>query len=198
MRARTLLPAALAAAVLTVAGCGTGDGDASGAGTASSQTSSPASEPARSPAPSGGGESGAAGAEVPEALRFTATTVDGKPFDARTLAGKPTVLWFWAPWCPKCKAQAAETAKVAADYAGKAHVVGVAGLDKNAAMKDFVSETGTDGFPHLSDEKGEVWQQFRVTEQSRYVILDKDGRTVHEGVLPGGEGLSEKVAGLVG
>ncbi|MEV8596308.1 redoxin domain-containing protein [Streptomyces sp. NPDC052012] len=196
MRARTLLPAVLAAAVLTIAGCGADDGKGSGgdSGAASSQASSPA----QSPVPSDGGGSGATGAEVPESLRFTASTVDGRPFDARTLAGKPTVLWFWAPWCPKCKAQAAETAKVAADYAGKAHVVGVAGLDRNAAMKEFVSRTETDGFPHLSDEKGEVWQRFRVTEQSRYVILDKDGRTVYEGVLPGGDGLSEKVAGLVG
>ncbi|WP_306454825.1 hypothetical protein [Streptomyces sp. WZ.A104] len=54
--------------------------------------------------------------------------MDGKPFDGSTLAGKPTVLWFWVPWCAKCKAQAADTA---ADHTGKANVVGVAGLDKN-------------------------------------------------------------------
>lgn len=196
MHARTLLPAALAAALLSVTGCGTDDGsDSAGdAGAAPSKASSPA----QPPAPSDGGETGAAGAEVPEALKFTATTVDGKAFDARTLAGKPTVLWFWAPWCPKCKAQAAETAKVAATYAGKVNVVGVAGLDKNAAMKDFVSDTKTDTFSHLSDEKGEVWKRFEVTEQSRYVILDKAGKSVYEGVLPGGEELAEKVAGLTG
>jgi thiol-disulfide isomerase/thioredoxin len=193
MRARTVLPAVLAAALLTVTGCGTDDGSGEEAGSASSEASSPASASA-----SDGSDTAGAGAEVPEALRFTGTTVDGKPFDAKTLAGKPTVLWFWAPWCPKCRAQAAETAKVAADYQGKAHVVGVAGLDKNAAMKDFVSETDTGSFPHLSDEAGEVWKRFEVTEQSRYVILDKNGKTVYEGVLPGGEGLAEKVAGLTG
>ncbi|MCX4582380.1 redoxin family protein [Streptomyces sp. NBC_01481] len=196
MRARTLLPAVLAAALLTVTGCGAdGGSDSAGdAGAAASKTSSSA----QPPAPSDGGDTGSAGAEVPELLKFTGTTVDGKPFDAKTLAGKPTVLWFWAPWCPKCKAQAAETAKVAADYAGRANVVGVAGLDKNAAMKAFVSDTKTDAFPHLSDENGDVWKRFKVTEQSRYVILDKDGKTVYEGVLPGGDGLAEKVAGLTG
>ncbi|MFF3689649.1 hypothetical protein [Streptomyces sp. NPDC002187] len=30
------------------------------------------------------------------------------------------------------------------------------------------------------------------------VILDKTGRTDYEGVLPGGEGLAEKVDGLTG
>ncbi|MEJ8640102.1 MULTISPECIES: redoxin family protein [Streptomyces] len=196
MRARSLFLAVLAAALLAVTGCGTEGG--SDSGTDAGAAPSTASPPARSSASSDGGETGAAGAEMPEVLKFTATTVDGKPFEGKALGGKPTVLWFWAPWCPKCRAQAAETAEVAADYAGKANVVGVAGLDKNAAMKDFVSETKTGSFPHLSDESGDVWKRFEVTEQSRYVILDKDGKTVYEGVLPGGDGLAEKVAGLTG
>ncbi|XMN11770.1 redoxin domain-containing protein (plasmid) [Streptomyces griseobrunneus] len=195
MRARTVLPAALAAVLFTLAGCGAD----SGAEDAAADTSpSNASSPAQPPASSDAGDTTTTGPAVPQALQFTGTTVDGKSFNAKTLAGKPAVLWFWAPWCPKCKAQAAETAKVAADYAGRVNVVGVAGLDKNAAMKDFVADTGTDGFPQLSDETGEVWKRFEVTEQSRYVILDKDGETVYEGVLPGGKGLAEKVAGLTG
>ncbi|MEV6408968.1 redoxin family protein [Streptomyces bobili] len=190
MRVRLILPGLLAATALTLVGCGAEKTvSSSGAAQKTNPTASGSSAPA---------QAGAGTAAVPAALRFTGTTVDGKPFDASTLAGKPTVLWFWAPWCPKCRAQAAETAKVAADNAGKANVLGVAGLDKNAAMKDFVSRTGTENFPHLSDEAGDVWKRFEVTEQSRYVILDKDGETVYEGVLPAGEGLAEKVAGLTG
>jgi peroxiredoxin len=197
MRVRTLLPAVLAATLLTVTvtGCGADAGTDSG----SDGQAAPPKATSSVPESAGSGESeGEGGSQVSEALNFTGTTVDGKHFDATTLAGKPTVLWFWAPWCPKCRAQAGETAKVAADYTGKANVLGVAGLDKNDAMKEFVSQTGTDAFPHLSDETGEVWKRFEVTEQSRYVILDEDGRTVYEGVLPGGEGLAEKVAGLTG
>ncbi|MGW7400909.1 redoxin family protein [Streptomyces cyaneofuscatus] len=194
MRARTALPVALTVTLLGLMGCGAGSGaDDDAAGASRSSSASPAQPPASSDP-----DRSATPGPVPEVLRFTATTVDGKPFDGSTLTGKPTVLWFWAPWCPKCKAQAAETAKVAADRAGEVNVVGVAGLDKNAAMKDFVADTGTSGFPHLSDEKGDIWKRFEVTEQSRYVIVDKDGRTVYEGVLPSGEGLAEKVAGLTG
>ncbi|MGP4088090.1 redoxin family protein [Streptomyces sp. KR55] len=195
MRARTLLPAAVAAALLTVSGCGSGSGSdsADDAETSPSKTAT-----AQAPAGSDGSGTRADGAKVPEALNFTATTVDGKPFDAKSLTGRPTVLWFWAPWCPTCRGQAAETAKVAADYEGKANVVGVAGLDKNAAMRDFVSETGTGSFPQLSDEAGDVWKRFEITQQSIYVILDKDGNTVYEGLLPGGEGLADKVAALTG
>lgn len=193
MRARTLLPAALATALLTATGCGSDGGADSGGGAQAAPPKTASSAPESTTS----GEDGS-GTKVPEALNFTGTTVDGKPFDAKSLAGKPTVLWFWAPWCPKYRAQATETTKVATDYQGKANVLGVAGLDKNAAMKDFVSQTGTGSFPHLSDEAGEVWKGFEVTEQSRYVILDKDGKTVYEGVLPGGEGLAAKVAGLTG
>ncbi|GFH37875.1 redoxin family protein [Streptomyces pacificus] len=193
MRVRTLLPTALAATLLTLAGCGAEGGSGTGGDTGAVPSATPSTAP---PAASDGGGTGGDGA--PEALRFTGTTVDGEPFDAKTLAGRPAVLWFWAPWCSTCKAQAAETARVAAEYTGKANVVGVAGLDGNAAMKDFVAETKAGGFPHLADEAGDVWKRFDVTEQSRYVILDKNGETVYEGVLPGGEGLAEKVAGLTG
>ncbi|MEV5089383.1 redoxin domain-containing protein [Streptomyces griseoincarnatus] len=196
MRARILLPAVLAAALLTMTACGSGDGSAS-AGDAGASPSK-ASSPVQSPADSHDSGSGSQGVKVPETLNFSATTVDGKPFDAKTLAGKPTVLWFWAPWCPTCKGQAAETAKVAAAYEGRANVVGVAGLDKNSAMRDFVSDTGTGSFAHLSDENGEVWKRFEITQQSVYVILDRTGRTVYEGVLPGGKGLADKVAALTG
>ncbi|MEG3628357.1 redoxin domain-containing protein [Streptomyces poriticola] len=204
MRVRALLPATLAAALLTLTACGSDDGsEAAGEGSAP-PTASASAPPS---ADSGGNGTGADGtgadagtgtAEVPEALDFTATTVDGTPFDGKSLAGKPTVLWFWAPWCPTCKGQAAETAEVAAAHQGRAHVVGVAGLDRTAAMRDFVADTGTGSFPHLADEAGEVWKRFEITQQSHYVILDETGATVYEGVLPGGEGLAEKVAELTG
>ncbi|MEV6107522.1 redoxin family protein [Streptomyces sp. NPDC051940] len=198
MGVRFVLPVAVVTVVvaLTAVGCGSDSGNGSDDAASSPSTSAPSSAsagPSASESPSPAEETA-----VPNALRFNATTVDGKSFDARALAGKPTVLWFWAPWCPKCRAQAAETAKVAADTAGRVNFLGVAGLDQNAAMRDFVSDTGTGSFPHLSDEDGAVWRRFEVTEQSRYVILDKDGSTVYEGVFPGGDGLAEKVAGLAG
>ncbi|MER7173965.1 peroxiredoxin family protein [Streptomyces mesophilus] len=190
MRPRTAVPAALLTVALMalVAGCGSQEPSAA---SADSPSATKSSSPANSSTPEDS-------PQVPETLRFTGTTVDGKSFDAATLAGKPVVLWFWAPWCPKCRAQAAETAKVAEEFTDKAHVLGVAGLDKNDAMRDFVAETGTESFPHLSDENGEVWKRFEVTEQSRYVILDQDGKQVYEGVLPAGEGLADKLTELTG
>lgn len=190
MRARLILPGLLAATALTLVGCGTEtSASSSGAAEKSSPTAAGSSAPA---------QAGAGTAAVPKALRFTGTTVDGKPFDAATLAGKPTVLWFWAPWCPTCKAQGPETAKVADRFQGQAHVIGVAGLDKTKAMKDFVADTGVGAFPNLADEAGDIWKKFEITQQSVYVILDKDGKTVFTGSLPAGKGLADKLSPLIG
>jgi hypothetical protein len=40
----------------------------------------------------------AADTTVPEALRFRASRVGGGEIDMSTLAGKPVVMWFWAPY----------------------------------------------------------------------------------------------------
>lgn len=195
MRARWFLPVLLTV-TLAAAGCGSGD-DGAGGGDGGGDTD--AGGDGADEGDAGGGEPSATpAAEVPETLRFTGTTVDGEPFDAATLTGQPTVLWFWAPWCPKCLAQGPETANVAAEFEGRAHVVGVAGLDGTEAMKGFVDKAGVGEFTHLADETGDIWKRFEITEQSVYVLLDSEGTPVFTGNLPGGEGLAEKVGDLLG
>jgi hypothetical protein len=43
------------------------------------------------------GNDAAAVEAAPAALQFSAPLVGGGELDASTLAGKPTVFWFWAP-----------------------------------------------------------------------------------------------------
>lgn len=193
MPVRRLAPAAVATVLLALTGCGADSPSTGGPAPGDPAGTPPA---ATTPAPSGG--SSPAPSVVPEKLRFTGTTLDGKAFDGAALAGKPAVLWFWAPWCPKCRAQAEATAKVASDYRGRVTVIGVAGLDDADAMRGFVSDQKVGGFPHLSDEAGAVWKRFEIIEQSVYVVLDAKGNQVFSGNLPAGAGLSDKVAELVG
>lgn len=121
---------------------------------------------------------------VPDMLRFTATTVDGKAFDGASLAGKPAVLWFWAAWCTKCQGHAAEVRDLQAAAGSKANVVGVAGLKSgSSAMSKFVADYRLTAFPHLADDKGDVWKRFEVPTQDYYVILDASGTVVQRGSL---------------
>ena len=100
---RTL--AALAGLALLASACG-GGSEGGGAAPGVDAVSEPAAteappapaadavaEPEAEPAP----ETGAEPATVPAALQFSAPLVGGGEIDAGTLAGKPTVFWFWAP-----------------------------------------------------------------------------------------------------
>jgi thiol-disulfide isomerase/thioredoxin len=189
MRSRRALVAAVAAGSLLLAGC-TGGG---GSPTADDVV---AAEPDSTQPDTAGPDAGTAD-PTGSALTFIATTVDGADFAAADLAGRPTVLWFWAPWCPTCISQAPQVLDLAEEYGDAVHVVGVAGLDEPAAMADFIEMTGTGGLTHLNDEEGAVWRQFEITAQSTFAVLDENGVVTYTGYLEPVE-LADRVAELAG
>lgn len=152
--------------------------DTTGASGADGRAGAASSSSGASSAAGAGSASGGA------ALRaFRGTTVDGKPFDGASLAGKPAVLWFWAPWCPTCLMQAPGV-RAAVERSGAAvNVVGVAGLDTAAAMPEFVRLAKVGSMTHVADEAGVVWKQFGITEQSFFVFLDVTGKETFRGRL---------------
>lgn len=118
---------------------------------------------------------------APAVLGFTGETIDGSSFDGKQLAGKPTVFWFWAPWCPTCRAQAPGVSRIAEEYDGRVNVVGVGGLSSAADIRDFASQV--DGPLHLIDEEGALWRHFGVQAQSTYLVLNAEGAIVADGYL---------------
>lgn len=111
---------------------------------------------------------------VPDELRFTAKTLDGQEFSGDSLSGKPTVLWFWAPWCPVCQREAPMVGAVA--RANQAVTfVGVAAQDQATAMQKFVDTYPVKGFTHLADTNGAIWARFGVTHQPAYAFIAPDG-----------------------
>ncbi len=125
----------------------------------------------------------AAAASVAETLRFTGTTLDGRPYDASTLAGRPAVLWFWAPWCATCASEAWTVGEAVETYGDRLAVLGVAGMGDNAAMHEFVRDMEIQAVTSLDDGAGRIWRKFEITEQSTYVLLDRRGAVVHTGYL---------------
>jgi thiol-disulfide isomerase/thioredoxin len=160
-------------AVMAVAGCGGNSGSTANA------AAGPSSTPTGSP------------------LEFTATTVDGKPFDGRSLTGKPAVLWFWAPWCPTCLQQAPGVRKAVEQYGDRVAIVGVAGLDKATAMAEFIRLAKIESITNLSDEPGDVWKRFGITSQSILVLIDATGTVTFQGRLDADE-IPGRVAELLG
>ncbi len=167
-----MLSGLLALLVLTLAACGSG-------------TASPAD----------GAASEVSSTREMADVGFSARTLAGEPFEGASLAGTPTVLWFWAPWCPTCRAQIATVSGLGREYDGRVNVVGVGGLDTQDAIEELAG--GIEDITHLVDDEGEVWRHFGVTAQSTYTVIDADGAIVHEGYLDNGA-LEDLVASLAG
>jgi thiol-disulfide isomerase/thioredoxin len=165
-----LMIAVLAAALIGLAGCGqqTAQPDASGEVTGMGKSAD---------------------------YDFTGTTLDGDRFTGGSLGGEPAVLWFWAPWCPTCRAQAPAVSDLAEEYDGRVAVIGVGGLDSEPAIRDLADQIPH--VTHLVDDEGVVWQHFRVTAQSSYTVIGADGEIKSEGYLDDDE-LAALVARLVG
>lgn len=154
--------------VLALAGCGgSGRGDAAAGTSAAIPPAGPAS----------GSQGPTAQEPGTHPLDFRATTLMGEQLDASALAGQDVVLWFWAPWCTVCRAEAPQVAAAAEEMAGRVEVLGVASSGTVEDMRAFVTETGSTSFPHVADVPGEVWQRFGVVAQPTFVFVDDDGRT---------------------
>lgn len=185
MRMRPVVVGVLAVGLLTTSACSS-DPPATREVAAGSSTSAQPDVSATTQRPSG---------PVPPILSFTADALNGTRFDAASLAGRPVLLWFWAPWCATCAGQAASVSDVSAKYKEKLGILGVAGLGDKAAMDKFVAELEVAGVTHVNDKTGGIWKRFSVAEQSTYVMLDASGKMVHRGWLDDVE-FNKKIAAL--
>lgn len=188
--------AVVAASVLVLSACGSSstDTDTPAAETPVADSSPDTSKDASTEATETEPAPEAAGA-VP-LLDFEGTTLEGASFSGATLAGKPTVLWFWAPWCPTCRAQAPAVSALAQEYADTVNVVGVGGAASVTDIEDVARDIA--GPTHLIDEPGSVWQHFGITAQSTYVVLDADSNLVTDGEFLSDDDLRSTVASLAG
>ena len=164
---------AVLASLLLTAACGDATSSAPIPGAAQAPAATDQTPSDRSGSPAAGGLTSSA--EPVEELRFAAVTVDDQPFDGASLTGRDAVLWFWAPWCTVCRAEAPHVASVAAAAGEEVTFVGVAGLGEIGAMQEFVADYDLGGFSHLADLDGTIWQRFGVVEQPAYAFVDASG-----------------------
>jgi thiol-disulfide isomerase/thioredoxin len=68
-------------------------------------------------------------------------TLQNRPFELSKTLGRPTVVNFFASWCPSCAREAGDIAAFAAAHP-EVHVVGVAIRDKRADVRTFVMRYG--------------------------------------------------------
>ncbi|OLF08786.1 hypothetical protein BLA60_22530 [Actinophytocola xinjiangensis] len=177
---------------LGIAGCGAGDGAGDAAGPA--EGGQPVASTPTGPDGVDGLSEAPVPGEVPELLRFQAKTIDGETFDGADLHGAPAMLWFWAPWCPTCQAEAPTIAEVAKTEGVR--FVGVAAQDEVPAMREFVDRFGLGTFPHLADRDASIWKRFGVDYQPAYAFVSADGAVEVEKELLEPDELRQRVDAL--
>lgn len=188
MHTRQFLTALCVGAVLATA-CGGAAPQVGGLPT-DGMASEPASNPPDGMSPSeamvsdesemAGSEPAATADPAPEALAaldFQARAVGGGTVDGTDYAGRRTVLWIWAPWCPQCNREAPNVAAAVARFGDDLNLIGIAGKDTDAEHEAFVARHDLEAVPHAIDEDGSLWAKYGVGYQPAWVFIAEDGTT---------------------
>lgn len=207
---RIILAAALA---LTVAsGCAAGDpavpepeGSTAVPSDGAAATSAPAPSTIASgsptDAPDSTSEPSPSAPAAASRAHLAVATLTGETFDAAATEGRPVILWFWAPWCTICRAEAPDVIQVVGELESSGSdvtILGVPGRGEVREMEDFVADTGTAVLTHLVDTEGVLWRKYGVVYQPAFALLSPDGEVeVINGAL-GADGLREAAARLAG
>ncbi|WP_207264098.1 TlpA disulfide reductase family protein [Desulfovibrio sp. Huiquan2017] len=100
-------------------------------------------------------------------------------------AGKPTMLFFWATWCPSCKQQIPELAELQKTRGDGINVIALSVDENEDALKRYLDKHPL-GVPVYWGDQA-LARKFRVEAIPTLVIFDKNGKQIfaQAGVFPG-------------
>jgi thiol-disulfide isomerase/thioredoxin len=100
------------------------------------------------------------------------TLTDGSAFDSRQLAGRPSLVYFWATWCPVCAAEQGTISGLVEDHP----VLTVAMQSGEAA--EVAKHLAAEGLEWrtIADADGRLARRFGVAGVPAVFVLDGSGR----------------------
>ena len=118
-------------------------------------------------------------------------------------AGRPTVVLFWASWCPYCEALMPHLAQLARQYGDRVAIVAVSvweeqGVDPFVVMRDR-------GHPFVVLAKGDKQTKkwgvkgtpgLFVLDATGKVVFDRNARVFTTGTGPDGPPITDRRAGI--
>lgn len=102
-------------------------------------------------------------------------TLDGQPFDVSQWRGDSGIIYFWADWCPVCKANRHVIKSISEDT----QVITIAMQSGSPVEVAAYMQKEQIAFPVIVDEQGEIARRFHVNGVPVALIIDKNGRISH-------------------
>lgn len=128
----------------------------------------------------GGGGALTVSALAPE---VTFERLEGGEVSLSSLRGKPAILVFWATWCRTCVEEMAGLERLADAAQGRYQVLAVSREPREKLARWARARpraTPIAPVPMATDARGEGFAAFRVESLPTHVIIDAEGRIVHD------------------
>lgn len=90
------------------------------------------------------------------------------------LRGKPTLINFWATWCPPCRTELPDIEDFYQRHGDQIHVLGVNWSEDRQLVADFLEKRGVT-FPNLLDLQGKAFVAYRLTGVPSTFFIDEYG-----------------------
>ena len=132
------------------------------------------------PGPGGAArEAGAAVAGAP-APAFELVTFTGEAYTKDSLKGRPTLLVFWASWCPVCRKELPVLGQFyEKERPTQLRVISIGFSDLRGKIEGYVkAHPESFVFPTAFDIDNDVAQAFKITATPTLVLLDAQGNIV--------------------
>jgi peroxiredoxin len=138
----------------------------------------------------------AAAASVP---RFDLPALDGKRYTDRYLVGKPTLVVFWASWCPVCQVELPKLHTLFEAARGRGlQVLAIGFADELDKIRRYVQSHGEIfDFPVLYDRGDAVAKRFGVVGTPTIYLIDGRGNIEYVTWLIEDPALADKLERLL-
>lgn len=107
------------------------------------------------------------------APELTGVTLTQQLYELPAHPDKPTLVHFWATWCPICRTEQGTIAAIARDYPNTITVAMNSGLTNE--VKRYMQEQGI-AFPTVNDPDGSISEEWGVHAVPASFIIAPDGK----------------------
>ena len=116
-------------------------------------------------------------AQAVTAPHFDLPALDGKRYTERYLLGRPTLVTFWASWCPVCQVELPKLHTLFENLKGGGlQVLAIGFADQERKIREYVqTHPGIFDFPVLYDDGDAVAKRFGVVGTPTIYLINKSG-----------------------